>query len=97
MGTLVEDRGNACSCSIVHLDDILIGGKKEACDEVHHTLSENFPTKNIGEWKWYLGCAVERDWQQSSVTVKQPAVIDTLAKRFNVTAQSDTPREQSLT
>ena len=34
---------------------------------------------------------MERDWQQGSVTIKNPAVIDTLTKSFNVTAQSDAP------
>ena len=72
----------------VHVDDILVSGEKEACEELHHTLNENFPTENLGELKWYLGCAVERDWQQGSVTIKQPAMVDTLTKRFNVTAQS---------
>ena len=71
-----------------HVDDILVSGEKEACEELHHTLNENFPTENLGELKWYLGCAVERDWQGGSVTIKQPAIIDTLTKRFNVTAQS---------
>ena len=73
---------------VVHVDDILVSGEKEACDELHHTLNENFPTENLGELKWYLGCAAERDWQGESVAIKQPAMIDTLTKRFNVTAQS---------
>ena len=73
---------------VVHVDDILVSGEKEACNELHHTLNENFPTENLGELKWYLGCAAERDWQGGSVTIKQPAMIDTLTKRFNVTAQS---------
>ena len=73
---------------VVHVDDILVSGKKEACDELHHTLNENFPTENLGELKWYLGCAAERDWQGASVTIKRPAMIDTLTKRFSVTAQS---------
>ena len=76
---------------VVHVDDILVSGEKEACDELHHTLNENFPTENLGELKWYRGCAVERDWQQGSVAIKQPAMIDTLTKRFHVTVQSDTP------
>ena len=75
---------------VVHVDDILVSGKKEACDELHHTLNENFPTENLGELKWHLGCAVERDWQQAKVTIKQPAMIDTLINRSNVTPQSDT-------
>ena len=73
---------------VVHVDDILVSGEKEACDKLHHTLIEKFPTENIGELKWYLGCAAEGDWQGGSVTIKQTAMIDTFTKRFNVTAQS---------
>ena len=73
---------------VVHVDDFVVSGEKETCEELHHTLNENFPTENLGELKWYLGCAVERDWQRGSVTIKQLAMIDTLTKRFNVTAQS---------
>ena len=58
---------------VVHVDDIIGSGKKEACDELHHRLNENFQTENLGELKWYLRCSVERDWQQGSVTIKQPA------------------------
>ena len=47
---------------VVHEDDILVSGKKEACDELHHTLNEYFPSQNLGESKGYLGSAVERDW-----------------------------------
>ena len=60
---------------VVHVDDILVSGEKEACDELHHTLNDKFPTKNLGELKWYLGCALERDWQQGSAVIKQPAMI----------------------
>ena len=73
---------------VVHIDGILVSGEKEACGELHHTINENFLAENLGELKWYLGCAVERDWQEGSVIIKQPAVIDSLTKRFNVTAQS---------
>ena len=73
---------------VVHVDDILVSGEKEAFEELHHALNENFPTENLGELKWYRGCAAERDWQGGSVTIKQPAMIDTLTKRFNVTVQS---------
>ena len=33
---------------VVHVDDILVSGEKEMCDELHHTLNENFPTENLG-------------------------------------------------
>ena len=54
---------------VVHVDDIVVSGEKETCEELHHTLNENFPTEILGELKWYLGCAVERDWQGGSVTI----------------------------
>ena len=74
---------------VVRVDDIVVSGEKETCEELHHTIYKKFPTENLGELKWYLGCTVERDWQgRGSVTIKQPAMIDTLTKRFNVTAQS---------
>ena len=44
---------------VEHVDDILVSGKKEARNELHHTLNRNFPTENLGELKWYVGCVVE--------------------------------------
>ena len=76
---------------VVPVDDILVSGEKEACDELHYTLNKNFLTENVGELKWYMGCAVECDWQRGGVTIKNPAMIDTLTKSFHVTTQSDTP------
>ena len=39
----------------VHVDDILVSGEKEACDEPHHTLNENFPTENLEELNGQTG------------------------------------------
>ena len=60
---------------VVHID-ILVSGKRDACDELHHTLNGNFPTEKLWELKRYLGCAVERDLQHGSVAIKQPAMIE---------------------
>ena len=32
---------------VVHVDNILVSGEKEACDELHHTLNENFPIEKF--------------------------------------------------
>ena len=61
---------------VVHVEGILVNGKKEARDELHHTRNEMFPTETLGELKWYLGCAVECEWPQGSVTIKQPSMIE---------------------
>ena len=36
---------------VIHVDDILVSGEKEACDELHHTLNKFFQTENLGELK----------------------------------------------
>ena len=40
---------------LVHVDDILVSGKKEACNELHYTLNENSPTENLGELNGQTG------------------------------------------
>ena len=32
---------------LVHVDDILVIRKEEACGELHHTLNETFPNENL--------------------------------------------------
>ena len=61
---------------VVHVDDVLVSGKKEVCDKLHRPLRKIFLTESFGELKWYLGYTVERDWQQGSVTINQPAMIE---------------------
>ena len=36
---------------VVHIGDILISGKKEACDGLHHTPYEKLATENLGKLK----------------------------------------------
>ena len=33
---------------VVHVDDSLVSGEKEACEELHYTLNTKFPTKISG-------------------------------------------------
>ena len=61
---------------VVHGDNVLVSRRKEACDKLHHPLRKIFLTENFGELKWYLGCTVERDSQQCSVTINQLAMIE---------------------
>ena len=76
---------------VVHVDDILVGGEKEACDELHLLLNKKFPTNNLGEVRWYMGCAVELDWAKETIKITQSTFVDTLLKRFNITSRANTP------
>ncbi|CAM9350184.1 unnamed protein product [Sphacelaria rigidula] len=51
-------------------------------------LNDKFPTNDLGEVTWYMGCAVNRDWNRA---VTQTTFTDTLLKRFEVRGYSETP------
>ena len=57
--------------AVVHVDDILVGGGKEACDELHLLLNKKFPTNNLGEERWYMRCAIKRDWKKDMIKITQ--------------------------
>ena len=47
----------------VHVDDIVLTGSNEACRDFHAAITTKFPTKNLGEVAWYIGCAFKRNWE----------------------------------
>ena len=71
---------------VVHVDDILVSGEKEACDELHHTLNENFPTEKSRGVEVVSGVRCGARLAKGKCNNKKPAMIDFLTKPFNVTA-----------
>ncbi|CAN0514183.1 unnamed protein product, partial [Discosporangium mesarthrocarpum] len=47
-----------------------------------------FPTKNLGELKWYTGCAFTRDRQAGKIKVTQTAYIYRICERFQSSLQT---------
>ena len=45
----------------VHVDDIVIAGSDETCEDFHTALVSKIPTNNLGELTWYTRCAFKRD------------------------------------
>ena len=89
-------RGSICAILVVHVDDILIGGEEKQVEEICAILNRVFPTNNLGEVQWYMGCAIERDWKKGTMRVDQTTFIDTLLKRFDITNFSDLPAAVSV-
>ena len=58
---------------------------------MHLLLNKKFLTTNLGEVRWYMGCAVERDWAKETIETTQSAFVDTLLKGFNITARVNPP------
>jgi len=76
---------------VVHVDDILVGDTNGAYDELHLLLNKKLYTNNLREVRWYMGCGTERDWEKDTIKITQTAFVDTLLKRFNITARTNTP------
>lgn len=55
-----KESGSVQDSLIVQVGDILIGGKGEKVDMVNEIVNENSPTNDLGEVRWYMGCAVDR-------------------------------------
>ena len=45
----------------IHVDDNLYAGTKSLAKVVVEALGDSLPTKNLGEVKFFLGCAFIRD------------------------------------
>lgn len=64
---------------VVHVDNILVSGAENDFLKMENILNDKIPTNNLGEMKWYMGVAVDRDWDLS---VTQTTFSDPLLERF---------------
>ncbi|CAN0053474.1 unnamed protein product, partial [Sphacelaria rigidula] len=87
----LEEGGEVCAILVVHVDDILIGGETKRVQRVSNILNNRFPTNNLGEVQWYMGCAIERNWKGGTMYVNQTTLVGAMLKRFEVTEFSDIP------
>ena len=77
---------------VVHVDNLLVSGNETVYEELLGVLKGQFSTQNLGELEWYLGYAVERDWEQGTKKKSQSAMADTLLARFSVIILRTFPR-----
>ncbi|CAB1105704.1 unnamed protein product [Ectocarpus sp. CCAP 1310/34] len=69
---------------VIYVDDILVAGSDEDCEELLASLNKKFPTTNPGECQWLDGCAIVRDVEAGTLGISQTAYIDSMVKRFDV-------------
>ena len=75
----------------IHVDDILYAGTKSLAEVVVETLGDSLPTKNLGEVKFFLGCAFIRDREAGTIEISQESDIRSVLKRFNIGRTSSIP------
>ena len=69
---------------VVHVDDILVVGKKERCDRFGRDMNQMVPVKNLGELRWYSGCFYERDWEKGALKISQNTFAEQLADEYGI-------------
>ena len=75
----------------VHVDDIIVSGEQDLCDEFFRQLKQRFPVKNLGALKMYTGCAFERDWDKGTLDMNQTAFAKNMVQQYNISATSNIP------
>ena len=75
----------------IHVDDILYAGIERLAKMVVDPLGDSLPTKNLGEVKFFLGCAFVRDRKAGTIEMSQESYIRSVLERFNVCRTSSIP------
>ncbi|CAN0391313.1 unnamed protein product, partial [Ascophyllum nodosum] len=75
----------------VHIDDIIVSGEHDMCDEFFDQLRQRFPLKNPGELKMYTGCVFERDWDNGILDINQTAFAISMVEQYNISTTSNIP------
>ncbi|CAB1115195.1 unnamed protein product [Ectocarpus sp. CCAP 1310/34] len=80
----------------IHVDDILYAGSKSLAETVVAALGDSLPTKNLGEVKFFLGCAFRRDREAGTIEISQESYIRSVLERFNVVRTSSIPASPTV-
>ena len=58
---------------------------------VYEDLNQFVHISDLGEFRWYAGCRVSRDWGAGTLTISHEAFAEGLVVRFRVTRGKSTP------
>jgi len=66
------------------VDDCLITGKKDRVIEAKRAMMSMFECDEVGELKEYVGCKLERNWEEGWVKLTQPVMIQSFIDEFDL-------------
>ena len=90
MFRLIE-AGSVSVIAVVHVDDILVVGRKEKCDPFCKDFGNLVPINNHGELRWYAGGHFSQDMVAVLLTISQDLFMEKTIKQFGSTAGRNTP------
>ena len=84
------------ACVVAHVAGIPMSFAKENVRKVGKLLSDEFPTNNLKEATWCIGCVVDKDGNRGALSVTQITFTNALQKRFEVKRYSEIPASVSI-
>jgi hypothetical protein len=66
------------------VDDCLVVGKKGGVLKAKEEMMSRFDCDEVGEMKEYVGCKVERDWENGSLKLTQPVLLQSFTDEFDL-------------
>ena len=78
--------------TVVCVDDMTIATETEdLCDWFYVELKRIFPSTDLGDLSWYLGCVFEHSLDESTLRLSQLAFIDSIMSCFEIETESKLP------
>ena len=75
----------------MHVDDMAVADTRVEVNKLLVTLNKDFETNDLGELSFFTGCTITQDTEKGSTSISQKTLIETLARRFDVTTTSPYP------
>ena len=78
--------------TVVYVDNMIVAAETEyLCDWFYAELRRMFPSKDLGDLSWYLGCAFEHNLDKGTLRMSQSAFIDSMFNCFEIKTESELP------
>ena len=85
-------RGKVIVIIVIYVDELLVASETMRDEEqAINDLQSCFPTKDLGEAGFYLGCHITRDRDAGTLKLDQHHYVRTMASKFKVEKTSTTP------
>ena len=88
---LRDHKGKVEIMMAIHVDDMVVAGKKDDCDKLRKYLNEAFPLNDLGNLNHYVGCTFERNRDSGDMTISQRGCIERLMVKFDIETSSPIP------
>ena len=77
--------------TVVHVDNMIVAAETSICDWFYAGLRRMFPSTDLGDLSWYLGCAFERNLDKGTLRMSKSTFIDSIVSRFEIETESKLP------